>query len=921
MTTVDQRSFAGGEISPSLGARVDQIKYQTGLKSCRNNLVMRYGGSASRPGTTYVANTKNMTGAIKLVPFIQSQLQSYALEFGNNYVRFYQNGAQITLSSVVAYSAGPALATAWAGGTVYSAGSSTVSYQNINYACLSGHTSVAAYPPLNDTRWFPQPNNIPGDVRSSGGINYVCILAHTSKAPTNTTYWYAMPSNILELPTPYASADLALVKYVQSVNKMFFAHSTYPPQVLTRISAFSWSFLPMVFQPTLPPPNPCLTAQAGSGVITYSYAITGVDSSGNESLPFFPLTSLGGAVISVTNPMTVSIGFINGGSATTYNIYRKIIPGTSSPLVLPSGDYSFVGSCQANEITGGGLYSSIFLDSSTAPDPLNRPPVDTALFESSGNYPAVVSLTQQRLTLMSTINQPETVWTSRTAGYTNFNVSSISQADDAVTFTLSGQKLNTIVNAVEMGSLFLFTTCSELQVAGDQNGTITPSSINLKTQSLQGSSALTPIVVDGNMVFVQARGSVVRDLFFQLQIDGYRGNELSIFSNHLIEGYTLVDWAYQQIPHSIIWAVRNDGILLGLTYVKDQQIVAWHRHDFSGTLFQATVENVCSIPEAGMDALYIAVRRFINGQSVLMIERMASRLIANQPMVTSSSTVLPWPNLPVVDYIGVDCSLAFDGRNQGAMTISGGTLWDYTETLTLTSTNSVFVSGDVGHQFVLNQTTSGPIIRFTVTSFTSASVVLGNVDRTVPVSWRSVSLPGSSRAVKTVTGLDYLDGENVSILADGFVVGSPLNPNYPVYTVASGSLTLDACYSVIRVGLPITCDLQTLSVDTPQGESIVNQKKIVPELTLLVEKSMPFFAGQLNPDLTPGQTALAGLVEVKSRHYEPYDVPINLHTGPEKVTIETTFDDFGSVFIRQVDPVPLSVLSIAGDGLFPFKGG
>ena len=201
-----------------------------------------------------------------------------------------------------------------------------------------------------------------------------------------------------------------------------------------------------------------------------------------------------------------------------------------------------------------------------------------------------------------------------------------------------------------------------------------------------GSSTINPIIVEGTALFLQARKSIIRDLAFDFAVDGYRGNDLTIFSSHLVEGYQIENWDYQQTPQSIVWMCRNDGVLLGLTYVRDQQILGWHRHDFTGG---AKVENVCTIPENNDEYLYLVVKREINGKTVRYIERMSQRFFTD-----------------VKNYIGMDSTLSYDGQNTDSshtMTISNGTNYIYTETLTLTSSTSFFNANDVGNQIELKQ--------------------------------------------------------------------------------------------------------------------------------------------------------------------------------------------------------------------------
>jgi len=93
-STPIQTNFTGGEISPRLHGRVDLAKYGSALERCENFIIFPHGGMTKRPGTRFIASTK-VTTAVKLIPFIFSTTQSYILEFGNLYVRFYRNEGQL----------------------------------------------------------------------------------------------------------------------------------------------------------------------------------------------------------------------------------------------------------------------------------------------------------------------------------------------------------------------------------------------------------------------------------------------------------------------------------------------------------------------------------------------------------------------------------------------------------------------------------------------------------------------------------------------------------------------------------------------------------------------------------------------------------------------------------------------------------
>jgi hypothetical protein len=325
---------------------------------------------------------------------------------------------------------------------------------------------------------------------------------------------------------------------------------------------------------------------------------------------------------------------------------------------------------------------------------------------------------------------------------------------------------------------------------------------------------------------------------------------------------------------------------------------AWHRHDTDGL-----VENVCVVPEGTEDVLYVTVVRTIEGVERRYIERMTTR---NIDLIEDSKFL--------------DSYVSYDGRNTSlshTMTLLGSG-WTYTDTLTLESSASFFASTDIGNEIHLTDV-DGTIVRFEITAYTSATEVSGRPHRTVPVNLRSTPTISWSKAVDQINGLWHLEGESVSVFADGFVVANPNNDAYDVRTVATGSLTLDKPYSVIHIGLPYTSDIETLNIDTAQGETISDKSKLVSKVTLFVEDSRGVWVGP-KPPPDEATDFLGGLTEVKVRNDEGYDDPVDLRTGTIDVNIQSEWSSNGRIFIRQTDPLPLSVLAVAPAGLFPFRG-
>lgn len=842
MPSVIQRNFAGGEIAPALYARADQVKYVTGLKACRNFIVARHGGVFNRPGTEFVCEVKDSSKAVRLLKFVFNAEQTYVLEFGDLYMRVIRDGAL---------------------------------------------------------------------VESSPGVPF-------------------------EIATPYLEADLAGLQTVQSGDVVTIVHNQYAPRELARTSHTSWTLTEIAFSPSLNGPLNCEGAKGAAGSRTYRYRITAVKADTyEESLPGYEASktitaatranpvvitsALHGytkgdevvidGIVGMTelNGRTFRIGTVgantfelkdeNGASYTAYasggtvarthiTITSAAVPTDAAPHILAwddvAGAVEYNIYKEQNGVYGyaGTTSDNIFEDENIEPDTSDTPPIARDPFETGG-YPGAVAYYQQRQAFASSPDQPEKVWFSKTADFHNFTIRSPIQDDDAVTFTIAGRQVNQVRHIVEIGKLVIFTSGGEWTVDGDSDGVLRPTAVNLRQQGYNGSSPLPPIIISNSALFVQARGSVVRDLHYDLESDGYAGRDLTVFAAHLFDGYTLADWDYQQIPHSVVWAVRSDGVLLGLTYMREHEVWGWHRHDSPGT-YGGSFENVCVVPEGEEDAPYFVVRRTINGSTRRYIERMHSRRVTDV----------------AVDAYFVDCGLTYDGRNTSpslTMTLSGGTEWLHTENLTLTSSLTFFSAGDVGNAIVL--TSGSDTVTLTITGYTSGTVVTVTANKTVPVPLRSTAIGAWSEAVDGLAGLGHLEGETVNILGDGHVL--------PSVTVSGGAISLPEPHSVVHVGIPIQSDFETLEIDNPQGPTLLDKPKLFNKVTLFVEAARGLFSG----------TDAAHLREYKQRSSEAYGEATRATTGNVEVITGGTWSQNARVFVRQSDPLPLTILAAIPRGI------
>lgn len=854
MSILNQRSFAGGELTPSLYAHVDLAKYITGLRTCRNFAVKKHGGAENRAGTGFISEVKDSSKTIKYVPFIFNSDQTYVLEFGDLYMRVIRNGIpqyDLTLTITGISNASPAVLT-------YTGTDPT----NGQEVYISGVVGPIA--PLVNGRNFKIAN-----VNAGANTLELQYMDGTSVDSSSFGLYTSggTAKRVYEIVTPYVEADLPELIASQSADIITLTHRSYAVQELARTGHTAWTLTPVVFAPDQAAPTSPANTGGGAGTAA-DWVITAIaEETYEESLQSSATTSA--AAPSSGSPITVSWSAASG--ALEYNVYKKL-----------NGVYGFIGVARGTS----------FVDNGIDPDTTITPPDARNPFSGANDYPATSGYYQQRQLFGNTINESDKSWATKSGNFHNLTISSPLQDDDAVTWRLGSVRVNEIKHFLDLDGLIVFTSGAEVQILGDAAGTLKPGEINPKNKSYWGSSSIPPLVVGNSALFVQARTTLIRDLYND-SIEGFKGNDLTVFSTHLFEDHTIKNWAYQQIPNSTVWAVRDDGMLLGLTYIREQQFLAWHRHDTDGV-----VENVVCVPEGTEDALYICVKRTIDGATKRYNERFKTRLISD-----------------IVDAVFLDCSLSYDGRNTGSTTMTlSGSGWTYTDTLTLTASAAFFSSSDVGNQIFLYDE-DGDVIRFTITGYTSSTVVTGTPHKNVPSGLQATATLTWSRAVLSVTGLWHLEGQEIAAFGDGFVVANPNNDSYDVVTVEDGTATFAKPYAVLHVGKPITSDLQTLDIDSTGSETMIDKKKLISEVDVYVRDSRGFWAGGEEPDAD--DDFKSKMYESKVRNSETMDQPIDLRIEPISVKIQAHWNSNGRVFIRNTDPIPLEIIAIAPKGFIP----
>ena len=246
--------------------------------------------------------------------------------------------------------------------------------------------------------------------------------------------------------------------------------------------------------------------------------------------------------------------------------------------------------------------------------------------------PTVPGFVQQRLILAAPVLNPSTFYMSKPGQYFNFDTSNPITAGDSITSTLVSGTLNTIKSVLgsASGMIILTDRASWVANGGTQGSAITPLSIVANPQSYIGANDVPPIVANYDILFVQAKGSAVRDMSYNIYYNVFTGSDISIVASHLFYGFTIEEWAWAEQPYYLAQAIRNDGVILSLTFLKEQEFIGWTHYTTEGGTYEsiATVTEILD-DDTSVDAVYIIDRRTVNGNLVQYIERFAERNFPN----------------------------------------------------------------------------------------------------------------------------------------------------------------------------------------------------------------------------------------------------------------------------------------------------
>ncbi|MEA2037951.1 MAG: ubiquitin-activating E1 FCCH domain-containing protein [Nanoarchaeota archaeon] len=561
-STKGVQNWAGGEASPSLRGRSDVSQYDAVAETVENLLVTHYGSVLKTPGTKYVARTKDMSKATRLIPFIFSTGDSYMLEFGHNYIRIFQGGGSIVETAVNisgATKADPCVVTT----------ATAHGYSNGDAVDIE---SVGGMTELNNKRYLvASVTSNTFELQDEDGVD-IDSSGYTTYTSSGTT------EKIHEITTTYASTDLDDLKFAQQADVMYITHQDYPLKKLSRFASTTWTFANITYDDVDFPPflsiNTSATTITPSGTtgaitLTASTAIFDADHVGAYYRVHIGTKPDGYALVT---------GYID--STHVYATVKSTLGGTSAT------DNWYEGAWSAYQ-----------------------------------GYPSDVKFYEQRLYCSATTKKPLTVWGSVPGAYDDFWIPASGETtadDDGLSFTIGSNQVDRILWMYPTSTLDLGTAGGPFTFSsGSSTSPVTPTNVNAKQGNEDGASSVSPVRIGSFLYYVERSGKILGELAYSLDYDVFETDDMTYLSDHIL-GNGVSDMALQRYPYNILWCVRTDGVISTLTRQAKNQIKGWSRQVFGGTDTEA--ENVGVIPNGVEDQVWLIIKRTINGSTTRYIE-------------------------------------------------------------------------------------------------------------------------------------------------------------------------------------------------------------------------------------------------------------------------------------------------------------
>jgi hypothetical protein len=547
-----QTNFTAGELSPQLEGRVDVSRYFNAVSSMENFLIAPYGGADRRPGSQYVAPAKFPDKKCRLIPFEFSTEQTYILEFGHLYIRFFRDEGTVTEAAKTitgATNADPVNLTITAHG--YSVGDEIIIDDT-----MTGMTELNGKRFRVDT--VPGANNITIEDLDGVTVDGTGFGVYAAGGTASKVY---------EIVSPYTEDQLFDIQHAQSADVLYTVHIDVQQQKLERFGDTNWTISAIdtvggPYQPVNLDDTLTLTPSATTGTITVtaSSPVFNADMVGG-------LIRIGGLVSSVQGYVKITVF---GSTTSVTAVVQETLDGTGA-----TDDWS-LGS-----------------------------------FSDDAGYPTTVAFHEQRLWYGATKLEPQTVFGSVTLEFENFTPGS----DDTsgLDYQIATEQVNAIRWISSGRGLAIGTTGGAFILSTGSDFTpITPTNVQVRRETNFGSELIGSQVIGNFQYYVQRGGRKIREFAYAFDIDRHKSTDQTLLAEHITES-TIVNMDYQQSPSSILWCVRADGEIATLTRQIDQEVTGWCRQIAGATVAgDSLYESVATIPVGEDNQVWVSVKRTVN---------------------------------------------------------------------------------------------------------------------------------------------------------------------------------------------------------------------------------------------------------------------------------------------------------------------
>jgi hypothetical protein len=562
----------GGELSPLLIARIDLAKFGVAVRRLLNWLPLKEGPITRRPGFRHLGAVRNSAQRTWLVPFVFGRLDAWVLELSSSNLRFWHEGGLVETSPGNPY----VVSTPWG----------ATNLENDEGAFR------LTFAQARDRMWFAGGRKSPRLLERSAATSWTLSTFAPQEGP-----W--MKENTDKSLTMWASAGVNTVGSVVTLTKSS-AFTPWPADWNNSSNLIRLFVSPSSAKtPWEPGKAVALNARRysdGKCYVAKNAGTTGtvrpVHTAGRQ------FDGDGGVEWEFLHPGYGVVSYWAGVDATNFNV--KIVEPLPSELFSASADATYRWQVHAWD---GDVYA-----------------------------PQAVGFAFSRLVFA----RGNTLWFSRTDDFFSFADRSFGEvlADDGVTVTLTGPEITEVRWLHETAAgLLVGTDGGEYLVTKANNsevfGAVTDATRNVeaKQHTAYGCAPIRPALAHGKALTVDASRSELREIERRLEVDRLSGLDLTAMAGHIL-GAGVIWTAWQGKPDNLLWCGLEDGTLACLSYLPEQEVVAWSRHEVAGTdAGPAVVEHGVTIPadDGKSSELWVVTRRTVNGGTVRHVERLAPR--------------------------------------------------------------------------------------------------------------------------------------------------------------------------------------------------------------------------------------------------------------------------------------------------------